>query len=829
MSGTTKGNVRLVCLLVVVGCAWPCAAADLTVVLPPSDVVAGGRPYRIGLKAGQGISARDGQATITLRRQEPGLEKAPALTSSAAFQLAKRDANASEADTFLAIDASALAEGEYAGQLTLRIGGSQQATAVRFFRMPEGKCRPFPFGIYATPFGKTPAEQAATLQALNACGINLLCQHMSGMEKLTAVYDRAARLGMTFMPSSNSCGWGVKMDEAMKGRLAGGGATRLPCLNNPAVRQGAARMFAGWLRQYVEHPAFSGMVYYGDDFALEMKRGKAGRVELACYCDTCKRDFRKLTGKDIPATCEPTEGVVPADHPFLRWMRYRSGNLYAGFMAEMRKAKDGVDPAVRIGSIHGWSEQPFVNLAAAVYAPLSQSPCDVVSSYCYPELVSPRMDLIAQYEIARMADRNKDVWMLGELGVFHFMSPPWMVRQNYWNMLASGYRLIAFFSWHDYAQAIAKGRQREAEAAVAALAECARHNDWLLPVAGLWQDPPVRDAMLYSFTTDAFEILPSWRGGEHQEAVTAQYRHSLRRHVPMRIVSEEEIRAGILDRLDSLCLHGVRALPDDVHKLIAAAAAAGKAVYVPMGAPISVGHSRYAAFDTALALIARSRRPPVEIDNRDVTLRELLAGDARYYVFVNNACDRYWGMSCSWGNTKATYADAELVKDPPVEAAVAFRDKGRWLFDLDTGRPAGRTDDALALKLAPSSGRVLVALPAAKAVVKVAGPATAAQGATAVFGLKMLDGEGKVLNGAFAARVTVRTPSGRTSRYSGPLPLSAGAARFALPIGANDETGTWTFRFEGGLPRQAVGAKLEVTRAPGPRQLLTVRPAQATR
>jgi hypothetical protein len=52
------------------------AEDEATVVLPPSDVVAGGLPYRIGVKAGKGLAARNGQATIVLRRQEPGLEPA---------------------------------------------------------------------------------------------------------------------------------------------------------------------------------------------------------------------------------------------------------------------------------------------------------------------------------------------------------------------------------------------------------------------------------------------------------------------------------------------------------------------------------------------------------------------------------------------------------------------------------------------------------------------------------------------------------------------------------------------------------------------------------
>ena len=809
-------------------------ADDVTVALPRSDVVTSAKPYVINL-TGAPAARGKGEATIVLRRAAPELKDAAAITSSVTFQFlevapAPPDAaQARRGAVALVVDPSALAEGEYSGVLTLTLGGAKRSTQFRFFRMPEGRPREFPFGIYATPFGKTPEEHEATLRALKAHGINLLCQHMGNMGNLGPIYDKAARLGMTFMPSTNSCGWGVKMDDALKGRLASGRATRLPCLNNPIVREGAAKMFAEWLREYRAHPAFSGLVYYGDDFALEMKHRKDGSADVACYCETCKKDFKAKTGRDIPRACEGRTGVVAPDDLLLQWMRYRCSDLYAGFMHRMRRAKDQVDPAVRIGMIHGWSERPFVNLAAATYAPLSHAPCDAVSSYCYPELVSPRMDFIAQYEIARMGNRHKDVWMLGELGVFSFVAPPWMVRQNYWNMLGAGYKLIAFFSWWDYVQAIKKGRTKEAQAASAALAECGRHKDWILPTAALWKRPEARNAVLYSFSTDAYEVLPVWRGGEHQEAVTALYREALRQHVPLRVVSEDEVRAGILKELDSLCLHGVRVLPRDVHQLIERYAAAGGAVYVRQGAKVGIGHSRLAAFDTMLALVRANCHPPVEIGDRNVTIREFLSGDARYYVFVNNSCDLYWGMSCSWGNADATYRDAQRVPDKPVETSVAFRDKGRWLFDLSTGERVGTTDAPLRLKLEPSWGRVFAALKARTAPLKVTGPARATQGETARFRLEILGERDEVVNGAFTVKATARSPSGRRSRYSAFVGLKGGVGEFALPLGQNDEIGEWALSFEGGYPRRMAHRTLRTTKGADLRDVLRARPVVPAR
>ena len=100
----------------------PSAAEGVTVTLPPSDVVAGTRPYVIALKAPPAFDGRSGQATLVLRRAEPGLEQAPPVTSSTAFVFAKGDTKAARNVAALAVDVSALAEGEYTGQLALAVG-----------------------------------------------------------------------------------------------------------------------------------------------------------------------------------------------------------------------------------------------------------------------------------------------------------------------------------------------------------------------------------------------------------------------------------------------------------------------------------------------------------------------------------------------------------------------------------------------------------------------------------------------------------------------------------------------------------------------------------
>ena len=285
----------------------------------------------------------------------------------------------------------------------------------------------------------------------------------------------------------------------------------------------------------------------------------------------------------------------------------------------------------------------------------------------------------------------------------------------------------------------------------------------------------------------------------------------------------------MLKELDSLCLYEVRVLPRDVHELIERYAAAGGTVYTPQGAKVGINHSRLAAHDTMPALVRAASPPPVETRDRDVTFREFICGDAHYYVFVNNTCDLYWGMSCSWGNAEATYRDARRVPDRPVEATVGFRDKGCWLFDLSTGERVGSTDTPLRLKLKPSWGRVFAALKARTATLKVAGPTRAAQGETARFRLEILGERNKAVDGAFTVKVTAQSPSGRRSRYSAFVGLKGGVGEFPLPLGRNDEVGKWELSFEGGFPRRAIRWTLRTTKGAALGNVLSARPVAAGR
>jgi len=792
-------------------CAAIARNADaLEVKLPLSDLTRSDLPFVITVPFPDGVDKLD--VSVMVNRAEAGLKESPAI---AARLVAERPA---EGDPIcrLKLDSSALAEGEYAGEITVKAGEAEQKQAFAMFRMPEGKpSRGIPYGTYAVRYGNNDAEAQAVVDMLAAHGIDLIQTHINDIWKVNKPYDRAARLGIEFMPSVTTIGLGIKQSDEFHIFFSDGDKPKWPwaCMNNATAREKASEAFAEAVKGFKQHAGFSGFIYYGDDLTIPVKRAD-GKTFLGCYCDYCRNDFKQRTGLDAPKETTEKTGVIPADDPYLRWMLYRCESVYGDFVKAMRTAKDSVDPALKIGMIHGWSGQPFINLAAASYSPITHRYADAVSSYTYPNHRYPRMNFIPHYEMARMGNREKDVWMLGILGMNNTLMHDFVVNQNYWLMLAAGYKMIAYFGWYEYddARVEKKGKVPHLQETIDAHVRVGQHKNWLFPAAAHWQQEPARHAVLFSFTTEAADVWPVDRGFEHLTDVMAFYCEALRQRVPMEFVSEDEIRNGILSNYDGLCLYAVKALPEDVHKAISDYAASAKKVYVSkskVGVPGGVACS----LETAAALCRDQVNPAVEIVDRDVIARDFISGGLRYYVLVNNYADRYYGLVFDYKNPEVNYEQGRMIQahNRALAGSAEFRDKGRWLFDMSTGEPLGRSDQPYAYNLEPSWGQVIVSLPVDRARMKITGTEKVKQGEAASWKIEMVDKAGKLVSGAYTVKAEIATPSGRRSRYSCFFGLKDGTGTLPLPIGVNDETGTWKVSIEGGFPREKVVEKLRVT------------------
>lgn len=793
---------------------------------PVSDVVSADKPYRATI-AFAGGDPMPVELAVTLRRQ-----------GGVPFELRcpvrrPRAGRLSNARLEIAVDASSLAEGEYEGEVTA--GGD--TWSISFFRMPDRTRDEFPFGMYAVNYESYGDDLDGLVEELHESGINLLCQHMSNVESQAPFLDRAARRGMQFCPSTNLSrnvdDSRTTYDERTRSRLRKGMPKYIkrgkaaPCFNNPKVRLDSSRALQKMLENYKGHPAFSNLVYYGDDLFLAA-RAVQGRAWISCYCDHCRSDFKKKFGYEPPVTTELKTGVVATDDPWLTWMRYRCADNYGGLMRKLHAAKDRTDENVKMGLCHGWPDNPFVAVWTGIYSPLSQ-PLDVVSSYCYPFLRAAASEIICHYEMAKMGNRDKDVWMLGILEGDGVIVPPWEVSQNYWNMLAAGYKFIAFFSWYGVPAIVSsknRDHRRRAAESLAELRKCGKHKDWILPTAAHWEDCGARTAALFSFTTEAFDIEPRYQGHLHTKRVCDLYSEAMRHQTPMKIICEEEVRAGMLDEFDTICLRDARVLPEDVRDKIQAYADSGKTVltdhdplYTDAWHPsrkIEIKGAIELAPDSMIAYLCDRTERPVTVSNPHVTARRFRAGKVEYHVFVNNYASRYRGMPYSYGDPEANYKLADLVTSEPVRATVRFAEAGRWLYDMSTGKPAGTTDRPLRLNLKPAWGRVLAALPCDRVAMSVTVPAAARLNKTARIGIEMRNEAGRRVSGAFTAKVTALAPSGRTSRYSGFISIAKGRGVFLLPLGANDETGKWTIKIEGGFPRTQTVHTIKVPgKAPG--------------
>lgn len=804
--------------------------SDVTLTCPPSDLVGRDGCYAVKIAFARPPNKETGTIRLKLKRCTPGLE---AEAIEGALVVTARNRKPRELE--VRVDAADLADGEYAGELTFEAGDSKRSWPVSFFRMPDYRKPGIPFGIYAVPYPGDQPGMDATLALIRKTGLDLLCMHMNGIKQDRAFLDRAARFGLSFCPSSNmnhrDDASTIEWPDALKIKFAPGAPSveKAPaCFNQPEVRRQAADSFAGMLRQYKAHPAFSGLVYYGDDLFMH-PQNTMGKAWISCYCPRCREDFKKRFGFEPPFTTEARHTVVPANDQWLAWMQYRCRDVYGGFIEALMASKNAVDPAIQLGLCHGWPDNPFTSVATGIYTPLSQKATDVVSSYCYPFLRAPASDFICHYEFGKMNNRDKDVWMLGLFLSDGILTPDWEITQNYWNMLAAGYKFIAFFSWWNYTGDMnnpSEERRRQTSHALDLLARCGAHKDWILPAARHWQDTPARTAALYSFTTEACDIEPHNRNHRHMKELCRLYRNALAKQVQMNLLCEEEICAGILDRYDALCLHDVRALADDVHARIQAFANKGKLVLVDPdylyadgwhpNMQVSVRGAIELTSESMAQVLADRFPASFQVSNPDVTTRRFTSGVGEYYVFVNNFPDRYHGMTYWYGEKQENYKRAALVRSEPAEASVTFKGKRRFLFDMTNGKRIGNTAKPMELKLEPAWGRVIMALPVASVRLEIDGPASITQGQEAHFKLRAVDGKGKTIDAAFAARVTIHSPSGRPSRLNGYIDLKAGKTDFVLPTGCNEEPGDWRLVFEGGSPRRTVNRKLRIDKGTVP-------------
>ena len=717
-----------------------------------------------------------------------------------------------------------LEPGDYTGEV--RIGGHDTVGRFAFHQLPESTPPDIPFGIYAYPVPSDPAKQDAMLSEFRAAGIDTITGHLNELRAAdSAFYDRAGRHGLRFRPSMRYWRAEDSREERQKANapvlLGEREARHGICLSRPDLRQYAAENVVSFLESYRRHPAFAGSVYFGDDLFLPTTLME-GHAFIGCYCDVCREAYRAATSEEPPTATEARVGAVSEDDPWLRWQRHRCDRQYADFLCAIEAAKDRVDPAIVIGPCHGPPDNPFNQLATGLYGPRTQV-MGAVSSYAYTFLRSPASDFIVHYELGRMGNRQKPVWMLGFLEGDRTMAPAWHVQQSYWNMLAAGYQTVSFFSWWGLPklrESDSADVRRRVEEAVAALTRCGQHKEWIFPVAANWQRPEARCAQLYSLTTEAFDLAPQFRHHLHLRRIADFYRLALARQVPLDLIAEEEVLDGILDNYDIVSLHDVRALRGDVLvRLAEFAATPGKQVFVdrdllyPDGwhprARVTIRGALELSPAGMVELMAPHAGPRPICANPDATLRRFTAGAIDYLVVANNYPDRVTGMPYNYGDPQVNYDHAALVPNEAIHATVAFPEPGRWLFDAAIGEALGSTDEPLDLDLEPAWGRVIAILPAAEAVLGVSVPETVVAGDAATIRLTLTDDRAQPLAGALTVELTLVTPDGeRRSRMTA---LADGAAAITWRFGLNARPGTWQVEASGGFPRRTVRANLQVT------------------
>ncbi len=155
MMAERVGKLILVLALAAGGAAVAGEAAQpappvqtVQIALPESDLVTSKKPFVATVVMPATLGDARVTAAVELRRSEPGLESVP-IAASVALTPAKADGGAT---CGLAHDATALAEGEYAGTITVSAGDAKQSVPFTMFRMAEGRPKDFPYGSYGAYF-----------------------------------------------------------------------------------------------------------------------------------------------------------------------------------------------------------------------------------------------------------------------------------------------------------------------------------------------------------------------------------------------------------------------------------------------------------------------------------------------------------------------------------------------------------------------------------------------------------------------------------------------------------------------------------------------------
>lgn len=554
-----------------------------------------------------------------------------------------------------------------------------------------------------------------------------------------------------------------------------------------------------------EHPAFSGNIFFGDDFF--MWRGTSWEDfrcgPLADYSYHAVRTFRDRTGLEAP---KPTKeelahikGIIPDDDPWLLWNRFRCQDVFAGYMEVVCKTYEE-----KLGAKVHHVFETWWDPGHGVVPYFLQKILTLPGYYSYPP--SPYQHIFG-VEVVRLGAWEKDIYIIpsghnNSWGKWFIEeTTPEYERASFNSILAGGAKGVLYcpfqpeWEWDEGHPAVWEEFRRQGE-----LLE--KFGKFLYSLRR--QREPV--GLLISFSTDVYRILEQPEPGHiypfkegHLYRVAGTFFAMLRAQIPVELVDEDKISSGDLSHYKVIYLADVSVLPSSVAKALEKFISSGGIVLLDNLCKVEIKGARKLPFNACIIPIDKRDResnvsspepfnkyelqkavellknafsnlvtPVLKTDSLEIACRRFTSTDGQEYLFLIN-----------------------LDQDNPTKARVEFYNHNEAV-DVLSGKTL-KSGDTLQL---PPGGSALLSFAPRVTDIKIDLPEKVVCGEHLTLSINFFAGK-KQAEGAIPIKLTVLNSRGEIEEEwskcyvanSGNLFLS-----ILLPFGA--ETGKWHFIVE---------------------------------
>lgn len=674
-------------------------------------------------------------------------------------------------ETLFNLGTDDLASGDYVLEAELLKDNKVLAKTEKRISIVPKKIDKFPIGVYAVSGGSTEYKTDVILrdlkEHLGECGVTTGGSPNRALKfgLRSMGVSRAYYAGM--LPRNEHPELHMRVSTGDLPKYHYGGKSKAPiCMGNPINRERINEEFKRELRgDGTKNPAFMKRMFVSDDVGLF---GDPEERLLACYCDYCKKEFKRLTGFETPlapsAEVLKKKGVVGDKDPWYLWMKFRSNNTYGGWNRSLEKAKNEIDPEIKFGPIPGGGGSPVFNPQWALNPPDNYGGVGMVSYYRYPQRGSS-LSFMSHSAAGMMGNRDKELWVIPQSSDFagHIrdsLAQVRLVRNEFYYLLAAGAKGMIYFhypmmpgtdAWEEFKNLSNTGTK-------------------FGPLVLKLKKAPGKVAVLASYCNASYHWAEDGGGG----LPTDLYHSLLKSHLPVDMVADEEVLEDILEKYKVLILSNVDYLTGSVHQKIVSFIADGGTVLADKSCEIQIPGSETMEKTQGEITVSSAERikkiigPFVEVNTPHLIVSEFIGNQAKYLMLVNYSTD------------KATSGEVTL--------------KGMtnyYLYDIFAGKEITDHAGTFNVTVEPAGGRLIGIYPAGIATVSVKGSSTSCRSCDSSFKIRIKGTHGKPVDALLPVRVSIKTPAGKESEYSDYYVAEAGRLDISFVPAVNDMAGKW--------------------------------------